>query len=198
MAPAVAAKIVASLDAELLRRREKRNREEEQRWPEESDDDPVVFARHYLDRLVGRVGAESPEEVAEIVMASVGDDADRTQLDRVEQFAEWFRATAEMVAKLEARQADVAAGTVRKCGPPKLRVRSMAKVLPDAKQPLDPAAPKVERAGRRSDSTPLVQPGTPESEAVWLRGKCSGLIQGIGLAQFGRRMAGNTPSAGVA
>jgi hypothetical protein len=75
MDPAVAAKIVASLDAELARRREKRDREEEQRWREELDDDPVVFARHYLDRLVSRVGAESLEDAAAIVMASVDDDA---------------------------------------------------------------------------------------------------------------------------
>jgi hypothetical protein len=88
MTPEIAAKIVASLDAELARRREKRDREEERRWREESDDDPVVFARHYLDRLVGRVGAESPEEAAAIVIALAGDDADREKRERVEAFAE--------------------------------------------------------------------------------------------------------------
>jgi hypothetical protein len=72
MTPDIAAKIVANLDAEIARRRENRDRDEEQRWREESDDDPVVFGRHYLDRLVGRVGAESPEEAAEIVMELVG------------------------------------------------------------------------------------------------------------------------------
>jgi hypothetical protein len=162
---------VGKVDVESERRRCVRDAQKEQRWREESDDDPVVFARRYLDRLVGRVGAESPEEAAEIVVTSVGDDADRAQLERVGELAEWIVGLAEMVAKLEARRSDVEAGIVRKCGPPKIRVRNMAKLLPESPRPkLDPAAPKAERAGRRGEA-PLVQPGAPEADAVWLRGQ---------------------------
>jgi hypothetical protein len=171
MTPEKATELVAALDAYIAQRRKRRDREEEQRWREEIDDDPVVFARRYLDRLVGRVGGKSPEDAAEIVLSSVDDDADREKLERVEELAEWIRATAEMVEKLEARQADVAAGIVRKIGPPKWRVRSVAKLLSDVKPKLDPAAPRpAERTGRRGEAQ-LVQPNTPQTEAIWLRGQ---------------------------
>jgi hypothetical protein len=130
----------------------------------------VFFARHYLDRFLGRIGAKSAEDAAANVLASVGDDADRARLESVEELADWFRDTAEMVAKLEARRADVEAGIVRKIGPPKWRVRSVAKMLSDVKPKLDPAAPRpAERTGRRGGA-PLVQPGAPEAEGRWLRG----------------------------
>jgi hypothetical protein len=97
MGAATAQKIVESLDRELARRRAKRDADEEARWRQEADDDPVVFARRYLGRLVGRVGAKSAEDAAAIVMASVGDDADRARLERVEEFAEWIVRFAEKV-----------------------------------------------------------------------------------------------------
>ncbi len=132
MTPEIAAKIVASLDAELARRREKRDREEEQRWREESDDAPVVFARHYLDCLVGRVGVESPEEAAAIVMALAGDDTDREKRERVEAFAEWIVGFGEKVQLLECR-AVVEPGSVhRPC--PTIQVKS--KGLASAASPL--------------------------------------------------------------
>jgi hypothetical protein len=143
MDPAVAAKIIAGLDAELARRREKRDREEEQRWREESDDDPVVFARHYLDRLVGRVGAESPEDAAAIVMASVDDDADRERLERVEQLAEWIVRFAQKVQLLEARRSDVEAGIVRRRVKPTMRVKSAARLMAEVKPRPDHAGAAV-------------------------------------------------------
>jgi hypothetical protein len=107
MDAATAQKIVESLDRELARRLEKRGGEEEQGWREESDGDQVVFARHYLDRFLGRIGAKSAEDTAAIVMASVDDDADRAQLERVEHLAEWIVGLAEKVQMLEVRWADV-------------------------------------------------------------------------------------------
>jgi hypothetical protein len=171
MTPEVAAKIVASLDAELARRRQKRDAEEEQRWRDESDNDPVYYGRRYLDRLLGRVGAESAEEAAEIVMASAGDDADRATLERVEEFVEQIRGIAEMVERLEAHRADVEAGIVRKAGKPMLRVKSMAKLLADVKRP-DPSAPKpAERTGRRRSEAEPAMSGLPISEdGVWQKG----------------------------
>jgi hypothetical protein len=168
MDDATAQKLVDSLDRELERRRRVREAQEEARWRAESDDDPVFFARHYLDRLVGRIGAKSAEEAAELVLASVDDDADRERLERVEELAEWFRATAEMVEKLEARDADVAAGIVRRRPVPKIRVRSEAKLLLESPRPkLDPAAPRVvERTGRRG-AAPMVQ--RDEDVPVWKR-----------------------------
>jgi hypothetical protein len=171
MNPDIAAKIVASLDAELARRRQKRDADEEARWLEESDGNHVAFARRYLDRLVGRLGAKSAEEAAEIVLASAGDEADRDQLERVEQFAEWIVEISEKVEILEAHRADVAAGIVRKCGPPEIRIRSMTKLMPDPSRPnADPAAPKVERTGRRRDPA-LAMPGTPEADGIWKCGQ---------------------------
>jgi hypothetical protein len=168
MDPTVAAKTVASLDAELSRHRQRRDADEEARWLEESGGDCVVFARRYLDRLVGRVRAKSAEEAAEIVMASVGDDADRAQVERVEQVGEWIVVLAEKVEMFEQHRADEAAGIVRKCGPPKIRVRSIAKLLPDLPR-LDPAAPQPRR---RNESTPATSCGMPISEDfVWLRGQ---------------------------
>jgi hypothetical protein len=169
MDAAAAQKLVDALDAELARRRQKRDAEEEQRWRDESDNDPVYYGRRYLDRLLGRIGAESPEEAAAIVMASAGDDADRAKLERVEQLAEWIRATADMVTRLEARREDVEACIVRKMGPPKLRVRSMAKLLSDVKPRPDPAAPQPRRRGESA------QARSPEGagvlDGVWQRGQ---------------------------
>jgi hypothetical protein len=160
MDAAAAQKLVDALDVELERRRKRRDADEEASWRIEHPDDPVYFARRYLDRLVGRVGAESPEDAADIVLASVDDDADRARPERVEEFAEWIVRFAEKLQMLEARRADVEAGIVRKCGPPKIRVRSMAKLFPDAKPRPGPGAPRpAERTGRRSESTPAPSTG---------------------------------------
>jgi hypothetical protein len=171
MDASTAEKVVSALDAELARRRQKRDAEEEQRWRDESDNDPVYYGRRYLDRLLGRIGAESPEEAAVIVMASAGDDADRATLERVEEFVEQIRGIAEMVERLEAHRADVEAGIVRKAGNPMLRVKSMAKLLADTKPRPDPAVPKVERSGRRRSEAEPAMSGLPISEdGVWQKG----------------------------
>jgi hypothetical protein len=168
MTPEIATKIVASLDAELERRRRVRDAQEEARWREESGDDPVVFARRYLDRFLGRIGAKSAEEAAEIVMASVGDDADRARLERVEEFAEWIVRFAEKVQLLEARRSDVEAGIERRRFKPAIQVESVTRLLSHAKPRPDPAAPRpAERTGRRGEA-PLVQPA--EAGPVWQKG----------------------------
>jgi hypothetical protein len=175
MDPAVAQRIVDALDAELLRRRERRDREEEARWREEHPDDPVFFGRHYLDRLVDRIGAKSAAEAADIVLALAGDDAGREEMERVERLAEWIVGMAEIIARMErlrAVEAAEAAGIVQRRFKPKLRVRSVGLRSASVGPRPDPAAPKpAERTGRRG--APLVQPGTPDGDRVWLRGMVS-------------------------
>jgi cold shock CspA family protein len=142
--------ISRTLAEDLSRRQAKRDAEEEQRWREESGDDCVYVARRYLDRIVARVGAKSPEEAAAIVMASVGDNADRERLERVEKFAEQIVEFAKSVAILEAlRAANIADGSAHRPRPT-MRVRSANQVVVPKPRP-DPAAPRQERIGRRSD-----------------------------------------------
>jgi cold shock CspA family protein len=157
--------ISRTLAEELSRRRAKRDAEEEQRWREESGDDCVYFGRRYLDRLVGRLGAKSPEEAAEIVMASVGDDVDREYRERVERFAEWIVECAEGVTILDAlRAADAADGSAHRSRPT-MRVKS--KGLASASPRPDPAAPRQERSGRRREP---VSPGAPAEHGMPHRG----------------------------
>jgi hypothetical protein len=95
-----------------------------------------------MDRFLGRLGAKSAEDAAAIVMASAADEPDRAELERVEQLAEQIAGIAEKVQMLQAHRADVDAGIVRKCGPSKIRVRSVAKLLPDAKPRPDLRLPR--------------------------------------------------------
>jgi hypothetical protein len=54
-----------------------------------------------------------------------------------------------MIELLERRREDEAAGIVRKCGKPAIRVKSVAKLLPESPK-RNPSAPKpAERSGRR-------------------------------------------------
>jgi hypothetical protein len=55
------------------------------------------------------------------------------------------------VATVEARRADVEGGIVRRRVKPTMRVKSVAKLLPETKQRLDPAAPRQERIGRKGE-----------------------------------------------
>jgi hypothetical protein len=66
MDPAVAAQIVASLDAELARRRAKRDAEEDARWRAEYPDDPVAFLARYLERFANRLHEPSPPGALEL------------------------------------------------------------------------------------------------------------------------------------
>jgi hypothetical protein len=71
-----------------------------------------------------------------------------------------------MVERGERRGGDEAAGIVRRCGPPKIRVRRKGLKSASVGPRPDPAAPHPRRRGE--STAPLVQPGTTEADVVWL------------------------------
>jgi cold shock CspA family protein len=187
--------ISRTLAEDLSRRQAKRDAEEEQRWREESGDDCVYVARRYLDRIVARVGAKSPEEAAAIVMASVGDNADRERLERVEKFAEQIVEFAKSVAILEAlRAANIADGSAHRPRPT-MRVRSANQVVVPKPRP-DPAAPRQERIGRRSDAPRQERIGRRSDVATPAPSEVGDIRRGVVVSFDQRSMGGVILEAG--
>jgi hypothetical protein len=96
-----------------------------------------------------------------------------TLSEEAERFQEWLDECIAIGDRIARHREDEAAGIVRKCGLAKIRVCSVAK-LPVSESPRprpDPAAPKVKRVGRRSDSAATASPGMPITEdGIWKRG----------------------------
>ena len=158
--PSAAARIVASLDAELAKRQTKRDEAEYERWQQEFQGDELIELMIFVKQLERQWDRTKPGASLALL-----DDAVIAEL---EDRAISFYSMAETLEGLEQAREDEAAGIRRR--PKVTHVRSVAKLLPVAPK-LDPAAPKVvERTGRKG-AAPMVQPGTPEAEGRWLRGQ---------------------------
>jgi hypothetical protein len=165
--PAVAAKIVESLDAELAPRRSKKIRALVAQWREEADGSILYVLRQAVDWQ--NANGPLPEGW---YCPPVTDEAELWRLE------EWIVGEGgpdaiddmiwEKIDLLQRRDVDMAAGIRRQPYKPPM-VRGMGPKVGAAGKP-DPAAPTVvERTGRRG-ATPLVVPGSPEDGSFWAKG----------------------------
>jgi hypothetical protein len=152
-------KLVAGLDNYIAQRQSKKDSAENAAWAEQFDNDAVILFALQLQREYDRrkPGAVQPR--------------DREALEAAENEVVELVNLAQMIHILERRREDEANGVVERRPKPKLHVKSMAKLLPEAKQRLDPGAAKPERTGGRRGGEALVMPAAPEDEGVWLKGQ---------------------------
>jgi hypothetical protein len=171
MDAATAQKLIDALDVELERRRKKRHAALLAQWLEEPDYRVLYGACCSLQDQYEVNGSFPPDVLSEPV------DADEA-IWREEFLAAHggreglIEEIGETALVLMGRDQGLenAKNRIRPSYANRVRVRSMAKLLPDAKLRPAPAAPRpAERTGRRGEA-PLVQPGTPEAEGRWLRG----------------------------
>jgi hypothetical protein len=155
--PAAVAKILATLDANLAQRQTRRDAAQDAQWAADFDNDEVILFALRLARDFDRrkPGASVP--------------LDRDAVERLESEIVELMDLAGHIELLERRREDEAAGIVRKCGKPAIRVKSAARLLPEAPK-RNPSAPKPpERSGRRGEGLPpLVRP--EEDGPFWQRG----------------------------
>jgi hypothetical protein len=153
--------LVAGMDAEIARRRVKKDAAEDAAWLAEFQDEVILFAKR-LERQFDRrkPGAVLPR--------------DRDALQAMEDEIVELTDIATHIEILERMREDRENGVERRRFKPAIRVKSMARLLPEAKQRLDPGAAKPERTGgRRGESAPpAMSMGQPIAEdGVWLRGQ---------------------------